>query len=221
MTRQGDDRVLVQIPGGQIDRSRARRAAEGDGLPRVQDRARLGFETEELLRARYDDGHARGHWRSGVRAGRRDRASCSQARICSTPKVADITGDYLTDARLSTSTASKRPIVLSSVSITAGRPDLRRADRRQHRIELPRDRAGRQRVYSAPVIRGRIGSRGQIEGPLHRPGRSGGSRRRAARGLAADSRSRSKRSVQSGRRSAQDSIEPRRCKRLVDLGYWS
>ena len=40
VTRQGDDRILVQIPGGQIDRARAREMLQGHRLPRVQDRAR-------------------------------------------------------------------------------------------------------------------------------------------------------------------------------------
>ena len=55
VTRQGDDRVLVQIPGEQIDRERARTLLKSTGF--------LEFKmvvdsdaTEEILRARYPDG---------------------------------------------------------------------------------------------------------------------------------------------------------------------
>ena len=55
VTRQGEDRVLVQIPGGQIDRSRARELLRVTGFLEfkiVHDSA----PTEELLRARFPDG---------------------------------------------------------------------------------------------------------------------------------------------------------------------
>src|SRR5690606_31962089 len=55
ITRQGADRVLIQIPGGQLDREQARGLLRQTGFLEfklVLDRA----DTEELLRAKYPDG---------------------------------------------------------------------------------------------------------------------------------------------------------------------
>ena len=55
VTRQGDDRVLVQIPGGSVDRARAREMLRVTGFLEfkiVLDTA----PTEELLRDKYPDG---------------------------------------------------------------------------------------------------------------------------------------------------------------------
>ena len=59
VTRQGSDRVLVQIPGGQIDRGRARALLKSTGFLEfkiVLDDA----PTEELLRAEYPEGLGEG-----------------------------------------------------------------------------------------------------------------------------------------------------------------
>src|SRR5690606_14437729 len=55
VTRQGADRVLIQIPGGQLDREQARGLLRQTGFLEfklVLDAA----DTEELLRAKYPDG---------------------------------------------------------------------------------------------------------------------------------------------------------------------
>ncbi len=55
VTRQGDDRVLVQIPGGSVDRARAREMLRVTGF--LEFKIVMDFaQTEELLRDNYPDG---------------------------------------------------------------------------------------------------------------------------------------------------------------------
>ena len=76
------------------------------------------------------------------------------------PKVADITGDYLDDARLQFD-QQQRPIVEFRFNPAGGEifGDLTAAN-----IGVPMAIVLDKKVYSAPVIRGRISTRGQIEG---------------------------------------------------------
>ena len=144
VTRQGDDRVLVQIPGGQIDRGGARHLLQQDRLPRVQDRARRGRQTEELLRQAARGGLPPEAPRSSSRRRRRPSAS---SRAYLVPQTADITGDYLTDARVGFDTALRAGIVDFTCQPEGG-DDLRQAHREEHR-QAPRDhprRAGLQRA---------------------------------------------------------------------------
>lgn len=155
VTRQGEDRILVQIPGGQIDRGRARELLRVTGFLQfkiVQDQA----PSVELLKAKYPDGLPKGTEIATERDKETDRVLTAYLL----PKKADITGEYLTDARVGFD-RQQRPIVEFQFNTEGGRifGDLT-AKHVGDRLAIVLD----DRVYSAPNIRTRIGSRGQIEG---------------------------------------------------------
>jgi preprotein translocase subunit SecD len=155
VTRQGEDRVLVQIPGGQIDRSRARELLRVTGFLEfkiVRDQA----ATEELLRARYPDGLPEGT----VIATERDKATDRVIAAFLLDKTPALTGDKLKDARVGFD-RQNRPVVEFSFDDEGGRifGDLTAANIGQQLAIVLDDR-----VYSAPTIRSRIMNRGQIEG---------------------------------------------------------
>ena len=156
VTRQGADRVLVQIPGGSVDRARAREMLRVTGFLEfkiVQDVA----ATEELLLAKYTDGKLP---EDSVIAFERDKET---NRILSAYQVgaeADLTGDYLTDARVGFDNQG-RPLVNFTFNVSGG----------ELFEELTTENIGEglaiildDRVYSAPNIQSRIGMRGQITG---------------------------------------------------------
>jgi preprotein translocase subunit SecD len=95
VTRQGEDRILVQIPGGQIDRSRARELLRVTGFLEFKIVADSD-QTEELLRARYPDGLPE----DTVIAFERDKETDRILTAYLLEKTAAITGDYLKDARV-------------------------------------------------------------------------------------------------------------------------
>ena len=155
VTRQGNDRVLVQIPGEQIDRERARSLLKSTGF--------LAFKivedsdvSEEALRARYPDGL--GPDRAIVT--QRDAETDLIVGAYLVPKVPNITGDYLEDARLQFD-QQQRPIVEFRFSPAGGEifGDLTASN-----IGNPLAIILDDNVYSAPNINGRITTRGQIEG---------------------------------------------------------
>ena len=155
ITRQGKDRVLIQIPGEQIERDRLRSLVGTTGF--------LAFKivedsdnSEEALRARYPGGI--GSDRTIVP--QVDEESGTTVAAFLVPKVANITGDYLEDARLQFD-QQQRPIVEFRFSPAGG----------EIFGELTASNIGKplaiildEQVYSAPTIRGRISTRGQIEG---------------------------------------------------------
>ncbi len=155
VTRQGDDRVLVQIPGGQIDRSRARELLEVTGFLQfkiVRDQA----TSEDLLRENYPNGLPEGT----VLGYERDKETNRVLTAYLLPEQPSITGEYLTDARVNFD-RQQRPVVEFQFNTEGGRIFG----------EVTEENIGEQlaivlddRVYSAPNIRSRIGSRGQIEG---------------------------------------------------------
>jgi preprotein translocase subunit SecD len=155
VTRQGDASVLVQIPGGQIDRERARALLKSTGFLEfklVKDVA----DSEELLRARYPD---------GLPAGTEivpevDQQSDRVVKAYLLPKKPELTGDYLEDARVGFD-RQQRPIVNFRFNAEGGR--LFGELTTQHlkeQLAIVLD----HRVYSAPVIQSRITTRGQISG---------------------------------------------------------
>jgi preprotein translocase subunit SecD len=155
VTRQGDDRVLVQIPGGQIDRTRARSLLKSTGF--------LEFKivvdqdvSEELLRARYPDGIGDDQ----VISLQRNRESERVEAAYLVPKAADITGDYLEDARVGFD-PQQRPLVNFRFNPEGGEifGALTEAS-----IGEPLAIVLDNNVYSAPRINGRISTRGQITG---------------------------------------------------------
>ncbi len=155
VTRQGDDRVLVQIPGGQIDRGRARQLLKSTGFLEfkiVLDQA----DTRALLEARYPEGIAEDHEIS-VEVDSETEQVVSAYLLSKAP---DLTGDYLDDARLNWD-QQQRPLVTFRFNPEGGRIFG----------QLTEENIGSQlaiildeEVYSAPVIRSRISTNGQIEG---------------------------------------------------------
>jgi preprotein translocase subunit SecD len=155
VTRQGEDRVLVQIPGGQVDRASARALLRVTGFLEfkiVKDAA----QTEELLKARHPEGLPP----DTVIVTERERETERVLAAYLLDKAPAITGDKLKDARVDFD-RQNRPVVAFSFDDEGGRifGELTEANiGRQLAIVLD------ERVYSAPVIRSRIGNRGQIEG---------------------------------------------------------
>jgi preprotein translocase subunit SecD len=155
VTRQGSDRILIQIPGGEVERERARKLLDQTGflefkIVREQDRS------EELLRARHPEGLPPGT----EIVFQRDRLTGRVQFAYLVPDKADITGDYLKHAAVGFDTRG-RPIVNFTwkpagaeifSELTGANVD------KQLAIIVDED------VYSAPVIRSRIVTRGQIEG---------------------------------------------------------
>jgi preprotein translocase subunit SecD len=155
VTRQGDDRILVEIPGGQIERSRAREMLRVTGFLEfkiVQDQDK----TEELLLARHEGVVPEGMELAFEREKESDRIL--NAYLMS--DKADVTGDFLTDARVQFD-RQNRPTVGFTFNADGGAIFGK----------LTEESIGRQlaivlddRVYSAPVIRSQITMHGQIEG---------------------------------------------------------
>lgn len=155
VTRQGKDRVLVQIPGEQIDRDRARTLLKSTGF--------LEFKividndvTREALMAR----HPNGLGPDEMVVLQTDSESGVTTHAYLVPKVADITGDYLDDARLQFD-QQQRPIVEFRFNPAGGEIFGKLTETNKNKLlSIILD----ENVYSAPVIRGRITTRGQIEG---------------------------------------------------------
>ena len=155
VTRQGDDRVLVQIPGGQIDRGRARQLLKSTGFLEfkiVKDRA----DTEERLLDRYPNGLPE----ETEIALERDPETETVVSAYLVSTSADLTGDYLEDARVGFD-PQQRPLVNFRFNPEGGRQFG----------EITEQNIGEllaiildQDVYSAPSIRSRISTQGQITG---------------------------------------------------------
>jgi len=155
VTRQGEDRILVQIPGGGVDRARAREMLKVTGFLEFKI-VRDSAQTEELLRAKHPDGMPP----ETKIAFERDKESQRVLAAYLVPEQADLTGDYLEDARVGFDNR-QRPIVLFQFNSEGG--ELFQKLTGEHigaQLAIVLD----DRVYSAPVVRSRIGSRGQIEG---------------------------------------------------------
>jgi preprotein translocase subunit SecD len=156
VTRQGDDRVLVQIPGGSIDRARARELLRVTGFLEfkiVEDFA----QTEELLLAKYADGKLPD---GSEIAYERDKETDRILTAYLVGDEADITGDYLTNAQVGFDN-QQRPLVNFTFNTVGGNlfQDLT-GEHIGDQLAIILD----DQVYSAPSIRSRIGSRGQITG---------------------------------------------------------
>ncbi len=152
---QGEDRVLVQIPGGQIDRTRARKLLAVTGLLEfkiVQDAA----SSEDLLRARYPDGLPENTEVAYERDGDSERVLNAYL----VPSNAAITGEYLTDARVGFD-RQQRPLVNFTWNRQGAElfSELTESNLRE-RLAIILD----GNVYSAPQINDRIAARGQISG---------------------------------------------------------
>jgi preprotein translocase subunit SecD len=155
VTRQGEDRVLVQIPGGQVDRASARDLLEVTGFLEfkiVKDSA----PTEELLRARHPEGLPEG---TEIGFEREKQTNRVLVAYLLDEKPA-ITGDYLVDARVNFD-RQNRSLVEFRFNTAGARifGELTEKNiKKQLAIVLD------DLVYSAPVIQSRIGSQGEITG---------------------------------------------------------
>jgi preprotein translocase subunit SecD len=155
VTRQGADRVLVQIPGGQIDRGRARELLKVTGFLEFKI-VKDSDQTEELLEGRYASGLPEGTEIAFEREKETDRILTAYL----VDEQPAITGDYLVDARVNFD-SQNRPLVAFRFNSQGAKifGDLT-AENVGQRLAIVLD----DRVYSAPVIRSRISARGQIEG---------------------------------------------------------
>jgi len=160
VTRQGDDRVLVQIPGGDVDRDDARKILEATGFLEfkiVKDAA----SDEAELRARNVEKLADGSMVIVAEIERDPLTSVERTvRYLLVPKAADITGKYLADARVSTD-QQQRPTVSFTFNADGARifGDLTQ-ENRGNQLAIILD----GKASSAPVIQSRISRRGQITG---------------------------------------------------------
>jgi len=157
VTRQGDDRVLVQIPGGNVDRERAREMLRVTGFLEFK-MVRDSAATEELLRAnpKYKDGLPP----DTMVVTERDKETDRVLQAYLLPVQAAVTGDKLSDARVDFDRQG-RPVVAFAFNDEGAKifGEVTGSNIGQ-RLAIVLD----QRVYSAPVVRSRIMGRGQIEG---------------------------------------------------------
>jgi preprotein translocase subunit SecD len=155
ITRQGRDRVMVQIPGEQIDRERARELLKSTGFLEfkiVED----ADDSEELLKARFPDGYPPGM----MIVKQTDLESGLETGAFLVPKVPAMTGASLEHAQLSFD-QQQRPIVEFRFNPEGGTlfGEITEANKGK-RLAIILDK----NVYSAPSIRSRITTRGMIEG---------------------------------------------------------
>jgi preprotein translocase subunit SecD len=155
VTGQGVGRVLVQIPGGQIDRAAARNLLKVTGLLEfkiVKDEA----PNEDLLRAKYPNGLPAGT----VIVTENDKETDRVLGAYLLPEQANLTGAYLRNAYVSFD-RQQRPEVAFQFNGDGGRifGELTGAHIGE-RLAIVLD----NRVHSAPNIRTRIGANGVIEG---------------------------------------------------------
>jgi preprotein translocase subunit SecD len=156
VTRQGKDRVLVQIPGGsQNERERAGALIRTTGFlefKMVQDFA----QTEELLKANHPSGLPEGT----EIAFQLDKETQRPLEAFLVSEQAALTGAYLDDARVQFDRQG-RPIVGFTFNAEGGKifGELTETNI-GNRLAILLD----DQIYSAPSIRSRINMRGQIEG---------------------------------------------------------
>jgi preprotein translocase subunit SecD len=155
VTRQGKDRVLVQIPGEQIDRDRARTLLKSTGF--LEFKIVIDSDlTEEQLMARHPDGVGPDE----IIVLQTNSGSGATTGAYLVPRVADLTGDYLDDARLQFD-QQQRPIVEFRFNPAGGEIFGELTESNKNKLlAIILDK----NVYSAPAIRARITTRGQIEG---------------------------------------------------------
>ena len=155
VTPQGADRVMVQIPGGKADREAARNLLTVGGFLEfkiVEEQA----PSEELLRAKYPQGIPE----DKTIVFEKDKTTKRVLEALLVSKAPAITGDYLDDARVGFD-RQQRPIVTFTFNPEGGKIFQALTEKsvgRRLAVVVDND------VASAPVIRERIGARGQIDG---------------------------------------------------------
>ncbi len=155
ITRQGTDRVLVQIPGGEVDREKARSILDVTGrleFKIVQDQA----ASAEILEGKYPAGLPE----ATEIVFERDAETQREIMAYLVPKDPAITGQYLADARVGFDNR-QRPIVNFRWTPEGGELF---GTITEENIQKPLAIILDGNVRSAPVIRSRISMQGQIEG---------------------------------------------------------
>jgi protein-export membrane protein SecD len=150
ITRQGDDRILVQLPGGDIDPVRARKLITGTTFLEFK-KVIAAAENKELLTSRYPE---------GLPEGTVVVSSVEKDEVLLVPREPVLTGTALEDARLQFDRMG-----VPVVSFTWN------ADGTRKFREFTKENIGQRlaaiidnEVITAPVIRSEIGHSGQIEG---------------------------------------------------------
>ena len=163
VTRQGADRVLIQIPGGQLDREQARGLLRQTGFLEfklVLDRA----ETEELLRKKHEGGlppdtEIALEREKGLPGQKPEDRRVLAAYLV--PKTPDLTGEFLTDARSSLDNRYGWTVNFAFNSEGARRFAKITGENIGKQLAILLD----GQVYSAPSLESRIGGgRGFIHG---------------------------------------------------------
>ena len=156
VTRQGDDRVLVQIPGGQLDRDQARNLLQKTGFLEfklVIDEA----PTEELLRKRHEGGLPP----ETVIVFEKEKGSDRVLGAYLVAKAPNLTGESLTDARSGMDPRYGWIVNFTFNSEGAAKFGKLTGDNVGKRLAILLD----GQVYSAPNLQTRIGGgRGFIHG---------------------------------------------------------
>jgi preprotein translocase subunit SecD len=152
VTRQGQDRILIEIPG--VDRVPDIFRKTGYlEFKIVQDSA----PTEELLRAKHPDGLPPGNEIAVEKERRTDRVIAAYL----VPVQADINGDFLTDAQVQFDNRVNEWQVSFTWNPEGGRIF---GELTEKNLQKPLAIILDDLVYSAPVIRDRISRQGQITG---------------------------------------------------------
>jgi len=157
VTRQGADRVLIQIPGGQLDREQARGLLRKTGFLEfklVLDSA----PTPELLRKKYPDGLPPD---TEIAVEKEKGAGDHVVAAYLVHKTPELTGDFLTDARSSLDNRYGWVVNFAFNSEGARRFAKLTGDNTGKQLAILLD----GQVYSAPSLNQRIGGgRGFIHG---------------------------------------------------------
>ena len=155
VTRQGADRVLVQIPGGQIDRGRARALLKSTGFLEFKI-VEASAGSVEALEERYPNGIPEGQ----MIATERDPESNVVVEAYLVGEAADLTGDYLVDARVGFDQQQRSLVNFTFSSESGEKFGELTGENLEKRLAIVLD----DNVYSAPTIQSRITMRGQITG---------------------------------------------------------
>ena len=165
VTRQGDDRVLVQIPGGQIDRGRARQLLKSTGFLEFKIVIDSAPTVDDLVKSHptLELDEESGIWSSEDEMIATERDPENEEiviRAHLVPVTPDITGDYLVDARVGRD-PQQRPQVDFTFNSEGGEKfgAITEANINES-LAIILD----GKVYSAPSIRSRISMRGTITG---------------------------------------------------------
>jgi preprotein translocase subunit SecD len=155
VTRQGDERILVQIPGVSVVPDIFKQT--GFLEFKIVEDAEGSENGEELLRARYPEGLPEGT----EIVFERDRETSRVLGAYLVPSAPDITGDFLSDARVAFDSRRSEWMVRFTWNAEGGRIFGELTGRS---IGEPLAVILDRQIYSAPVIRDRISREGQITG---------------------------------------------------------